>query len=282
MENKLISIIIPLYNKEKAIARAIESIICQTYTDWECIIINDGSTDGSVDVVRTFLSNEKIRLIHQENGGVSKARNKGLDEAKGEWVIFLDADDALLENCLSSLCDKIVSFPNIDIVCGNFYNGDNRLVLKTFEGVITNNYKAHFLEVILLRAGACIIRREFHLKYLYNEKYCRFEDMELILRMYNDARIYRISQPIMRYFDDYSTLRKKCPNFESDFTSNMDFCSVPFWGKCTMGILLYLAYFMYIERKICLIKKYHIFHIYVLFALVNKKITRVNHSNLNV
>lgn len=82
MENKLISIIIPLYNKEKAIARAIESIICQTYTDWECVIINDGSTDGSVDVVRTFLSNEKIRLIHQENGGVSKARNKGLDEVR--------------------------------------------------------------------------------------------------------------------------------------------------------------------------------------------------------
>lgn len=88
----LISIVIPLYNKQKYIARTIQSVLNQTYTFFELIIVNDGSTDDSVKVVNSF-HDSRIRLIQQENGGVSKARNNGVLNAQGDWVAFLDADD---------------------------------------------------------------------------------------------------------------------------------------------------------------------------------------------
>lgn len=88
----LCSIIIPLYNKELYITKAINSILAQTYTHFEIIIINDGSTDQSAEQVEA-INDDRIRLINQQNNGVSRARNRGIDEAKGQLIFFLDADD---------------------------------------------------------------------------------------------------------------------------------------------------------------------------------------------
>lgn len=87
-----VSIVIPLFNKRDHILRAIRSVLKQTHFDWELIIVDDGSTDGSADVVKT-VSDLRIRLFSQPNGGVSKARNAGVRLARAEWVAFLDADD---------------------------------------------------------------------------------------------------------------------------------------------------------------------------------------------
>ncbi len=102
---ELVSVIIPTYNNEKSIAWAIESVLEQTYENVEIIVINDGSTDGTADVCKSF--GDKIRYIYQENKGVSAARNYGIREANGEWIGFLDADDWYLPNkcndCMSAL-----------------------------------------------------------------------------------------------------------------------------------------------------------------------------------
>src|ERR1700744_3507890 len=93
----LVSIIIPVYNSEKYLSDAIQSAINQTWSDTEIIIIDDGSTDNSLQVAQQFIS-EKVKIFHQENKGASVARNYGLTKAKGDYIQFLDADDILSNN----------------------------------------------------------------------------------------------------------------------------------------------------------------------------------------
>lgn len=100
----LISVIIPAYNAEKTIQRAVRSVLDQTYPNVELIVVDDGSTDGTGVLLDTLAEEEgKLRVIHQANGGVCRARNAGLDGAKGERVCFLDADDELTEKALETL-----------------------------------------------------------------------------------------------------------------------------------------------------------------------------------
>lgn len=83
----MISVVIPLYNKEKSIASTLQTVLNQTFTDYEIVIVNDGSTDNSVIEVEK-VQDDRIRLIHQQNAGVSAARNRGIEEAKGELIAF--------------------------------------------------------------------------------------------------------------------------------------------------------------------------------------------------
>jgi glycosyltransferase involved in cell wall biosynthesis len=83
----MFSVIIPLYNKELSISNTIQSVLDQTFQNFEIVIVNDGSTDNSVKEVEKF-DDKRIRLIHQENKGVSAARNRGIEEAKYEWIAF--------------------------------------------------------------------------------------------------------------------------------------------------------------------------------------------------
>ena len=92
----MISVIMPVYNVEDYVAEAIESVRQQSYGEWELLLIDDGSTDESSKICKAYAEKEeKIRYIRKENGGVSSARNRGLPEAAGEWIYFMDADDWL-------------------------------------------------------------------------------------------------------------------------------------------------------------------------------------------
>lgn len=97
----MISIIIPVYNAEKYIERCIASIRNQTYARWEAILVDDGSTDHTAAIIsRAAMGDVRIKYFYKENGGVSSARNKGLDCARGKYIVFLDADDELMPECL--------------------------------------------------------------------------------------------------------------------------------------------------------------------------------------
>ena len=103
--NKIISVIIPVYNVENYIEKCLNSIVNQTYNNLEIIIIDDGSTDNSIAIAEKIAENDKrIRIISQVNQGVSSARNLGLDNASGEYILFIDSDDWLdLETCKIAL-----------------------------------------------------------------------------------------------------------------------------------------------------------------------------------
>lgn len=94
MDSPMISVIIPVYNAEKTIARCIDSVLEQTYQDFEILLIDDGSTDGGSEICITYAEKEsRIRYIKKDNGGVSTARNRGVDEAQGKYITFIDSDD---------------------------------------------------------------------------------------------------------------------------------------------------------------------------------------------
>lgn len=118
----MISIIVPIYNAEKYLKSAILSVIAQTYGDWELILVDDGSSDNSLVICRKYAEVDcRIKVFHQENGGVSRARNFGIDASDGEFIVFLDSDDELPPNSL----ERMIYFSeknDADIVCGEYIN----------------------------------------------------------------------------------------------------------------------------------------------------------------
>ena len=104
-----ISLIIPVYNVQEYIEKALQSVVNQTFKDFEVIIVNDGSKDQSVEIVKKFIRKyDNFRLINQENQGLSGARNTGLKEAKGEYIAFIDSDDFIENNFLEELYNLAV------------------------------------------------------------------------------------------------------------------------------------------------------------------------------
>ena len=103
MNDSLLSVIIPVYNKGEAIKRGLDSIVDQTYSHWEVEIVDDGSTDNSVEYIKPYLLDSRFHYYYKENGGVSSARNYGLNKAQGKYIIFLDADDYFLPRAFEIL-----------------------------------------------------------------------------------------------------------------------------------------------------------------------------------
>ena len=103
-----ISVIVPVYKAEKYLHRCVDSILAQTFTDFEVLLINDGSPDNSDAICDEYAKkNNRVRVFHKENGGVSSARNLGLDNAKGEWITFIDSDDYVKPNYLLHLTEHL-------------------------------------------------------------------------------------------------------------------------------------------------------------------------------
>lgn len=103
--NPLISIIVPVYNAEKTLGRCVDSILNQTFQDWELLLIDDGSTDRSGKLCDEYaLKDQRIKVFHKKNGGVSSARNIGLNHAKGKWITFIDSDDEIPKNTFTDDC----------------------------------------------------------------------------------------------------------------------------------------------------------------------------------
>ncbi|MBP5791053.1 MAG: glycosyltransferase family 2 protein [Kiritimatiellae bacterium] len=107
-----ISIVMPVFNGAAHVSGALESLLGQDFKDWEAVIVDDGSTDATASVVEGYAARDgRIRLVRQKNGGVSVARNRGIDEARGEWVAWLDADDLYVPDALSSVAALIDAHP---------------------------------------------------------------------------------------------------------------------------------------------------------------------------
>ena len=145
----MISVIIPLYNKEASIATALRGVLAQTYQDFEVVVVDDGSTDGGAAVVETF-DDPRIRLIRQKNGGVSAARNRGIAEAKGEHVAFLDADDEWMPQFLEEIAALQMEYPQCRAQATAYVNHNNeghnpivlnRLPFKGKRGVLSNYFE---------------------------------------------------------------------------------------------------------------------------------------------
>lgn len=153
------SVIIPSYNKERYVATAIESILSQTFTDFEIIIVDDASSDESIRVVTPYLS-ENVRLLkHVQNKGLSAARNTGIKDAQGKMVALLDADDSWHPSYLQKIYDLTQKFPEVSLFATNYYEvyptGKKMLPAHRFSGSSDDIMIADFFSVSLAQPIYC-------------------------------------------------------------------------------------------------------------------------------
>ena len=137
----MISIVMPCYNCETSLVRTAECIRAQTVADWELIAVDDGSSDGTGAALDALArADARIRVIHQENGGVSRARNAGMAAARGEWLAFVDADDVLPPDALATLL--ALDDGGADILCGAYTRAGARSGLPARKGIGRRFWKA--------------------------------------------------------------------------------------------------------------------------------------------
>ena len=124
-----VSVIIPVYNVEKYLKDCINSILNQTYSNWEMILVDDGSVDNSGDICDKFSKNDsRIHVIHQTNKGVSFARNKGIEKANGEYLIFIDSDDWIENNMFEEMITAINNTKADACYCDRYYKDVNKMI----------------------------------------------------------------------------------------------------------------------------------------------------------
>lgn len=229
----MISIIIPLYNKEAIIERSLRSALSQDYKDFEVIIVDDGSTDKSAEIVQA-IHDHRIQLIYQKNGGPSKARNTGISNSNGAWIVFLDADDELLPGALKRFSQIADRHPETNfIACPYLCNNGNKVktVLSYREGLLKNPYKSTFLGTFFPRTGAFACKRDLLLEYRFNKKIRRFEDLDMLFRLYHRTTIFLSNEPAMIQNSDYAAASRARKDIKEDFLGYLEFKGKSFWER---------------------------------------------------
>lgn len=215
-----ISIITPCYNCESFIGKTIESLQSQTYTDWEHIIVDDGSSDRSKEVVQVFIhASPKFKLISQSNSGVAKARNVGYKNISGdsEYILFLDSDDFLKPEMLLAMVNYMDLHPDLGFAsCDRIYTDKDGAIIETprFLRYLPTSFGIHevsldqpeisFLEIFNLAPilpSTCVIRRSVYSQTEgWDETFGQpYEDTNLFLNLSLQARVHYLNCPLVYY-----------------------------------------------------------------------------------
>lgn len=211
-----ISVIIPVYKVEQFLGDCIKSLLSQTFSDYEIILVEDGSPDNSGKLCDEFAAGDsRIKVVHKENGGVSSARNKGIEIAEGEWICFVDSDDWVEPEYLELLYQTAVENKADVSVCG--FAGAEKIKLKTFTGtdacvsVFSQKGFGGFSPLKLIRAD--ILKSGEQLR--YNEKYRYLEDSEFFLRVFKKCRkVVWNNYPLYHYRENTSSVTQQKTNME--------------------------------------------------------------------
>lgn len=246
----MISVVIPLYNKEKAVRATLESVRAQTYKDWECIVVDDGSTDNSREVVEQFrIEDLRFQILTQPNSGVSAARNAGVKAAKGEYVAFLDGDDLWEPTYLEEAVQLIQDFPGAAIYglgLGSMTNGEKHMAAEFvpagYRGVVVNLWD-NPNTMLAWTSSSTICPKDLLLNTPANTQLTHGEDLDQWLRLmlqgyavfYNKTLAYYVKDaenramykmpPIERHvvsvIGDYADARKQNAQFRKAFDTQM-------------------------------------------------------------
>lgn len=186
------SVVIPLFNKEISIKTTLESVLNQSYKNFEVIVVNDGSTDSSASVVEKFCDS-RIRLINKENHGVSSARNRGIREARNEWIAFLDGDDLWKPNHLAEVVKMINLFPEERVFSTAYCLADGRKihVWETDSNIfpIENFFRTSMRKSIINSSMGVVHKDCFKESGYFNEILTGWEDRDLWGRL---ARKFKV------------------------------------------------------------------------------------------
>jgi glycosyltransferase involved in cell wall biosynthesis len=216
MNGPAVSVVVPLYNKEGFIARALESVFAQTFQDFEVIVVDDGSTDGSMNVV-SKCTDPRLRVIQQANAGPGAARNRGAWESVSEFVAFLDADDELLPEFLSTNLSNLKENPDCVMSLCSYIEGPKRHISSGFsESNLTRGewrMPADLNPIVLreicssVHVYGLIRRTEFRqLGGYYENRSLLGEDTYLLLRILLNHRVYLEPKPLIWYHSEDAEL----------------------------------------------------------------------------
>lgn len=197
MKEKLISIIVPVYNVEKYLAKCINSLINQTYNNLEVLLIDDGSTDNSLIICEEFQKKDsRIKVIHKQNGGLSSARNTGIDNSNGEYLLFIDSDDWIKPNFVEILSNVAID-NNVDLVVSGLIN--------TFlYDYIDNMYNSNHYEIIS--------KEDMLKKVLYGENGI---DVSACGKLYNKNVFCNLKYDEGQLYEDFLIIDKIINNCQS-------------------------------------------------------------------
>lgn len=223
------SIIIPLYNKEKYLKSTLKCVFNQTFKDFEVIVVNDGSTDNSLSILKEF-SDSRLKIIHQENQGVSVARNNGMANATTDYFCFLDADDTWKPNHLQAFYDTIIKFAEAKMYCNryvtqiskksfiknNFINID-----EDYEGYVNDFFKSSLINRVALTSAVCIHKDIFNEIGGFNINVSSGQDLEYWIKIAikHKVAISKYNTLIYNFLQENKSLskteinRKKIPDF---------------------------------------------------------------------
>ncbi len=251
----LVSIIIPCFNTEKFIAETIQSVINQTYSTWELIIVNDGSTDNSFSIIEEFVKQDsRITSINKKNSGVSDSRNTGISKSKGEYLILLDSDDLICQNFIEL---GLLEFKN-DVTIG-LVHFDNQLIDKNSNklNIVNKSFEGHVLDKLLLLGdgeyifgiSSCILKKEvLDIIGLFDIKLSNSADHDLYFKIAKHYKIKRIPQVGMLYRQHTNNMHANLFLHEKDLlvlfnnaSNSKLFKSSWFKQKCFSNMYLVLA-----------------------------------------
>ncbi|MEG6548835.1 glycosyltransferase family 2 protein [Desulfocurvibacter africanus] len=196
------SIIIPAYNAEKTLAVTCASVAGQNYTDWECIIVDDGSTDGTRSVALELSANDtRFRYIHQENQGVSAARNRGIQNSRGGLLAFLDADDLWLPHTLAALVAPFRKNLGLDFTWGTSErfseNGEIKPIMwKNYHSTGIPWYDI-LVHDFLPMGSFCVCRKALPPPPYFDASFTHGEDRDFLLRVLKDAATAAVGETVL-------------------------------------------------------------------------------------
>lgn len=204
MDNPLISIIIPTYNRAHLISETLDSIISQTYTNWECIVVDDGSTDGTCYLIDEYVKHD-IRfkyLINERTKGAQGARNVGLLNAKGEYIQFFDSDNIMYSNHLKMKIDVYLQNPSLDIITSfsHVKNSNNEII-----DILTWVTSGAIFEKLIRQhtyvdTNSALIKKKIFDDYLLDENVPSFQELDLHLELSKKANYGMVWEFLTAYY----------------------------------------------------------------------------------
>jgi glycosyltransferase involved in cell wall biosynthesis len=217
----IVSVIVPCYNQAQYLPETLDSLLSQTYSNWECIIVNDGSPDNTEEIAKTFCTKDnRIKYVFQNNGGLSSARNKGIKESTGEYILPLDADDKISERYMELAMQKFKNAPETELVYCRaqlFGNETGEWKLPSY------NYELLLIENMIF-CSAIFRRSDYNKTDGYDEQMSMgFEDWNFWINLLHpNSIVYQIPEICFYYrVKDISMLKKITPEIQMDLKSQL-------------------------------------------------------------
>jgi glycosyltransferase involved in cell wall biosynthesis len=205
MKDPLVTVLMPVFNAERFLRRAIESVLAQTFTDFELLIINDGSTDQSVSIIQSF-QDERIRLVHnKQNSGVITTLNTGIMLAKGKYIARMDADDICVADRLAKQVSYLEEHPGTAVLAAHIMQiNAHEEDLGTWDQDVQNSTAAELFRTMAktncIAHPTIVIRKQIAQQYLYHKKQKGSEDWDLWMRLLSDGyRIEKLTDYLLKY-----------------------------------------------------------------------------------